>query len=230
MDPTTVEEATTIKPNNNNNNSNNNSNSNRATDSPSVARKSGNGIAPPPIPPRPKLPPAEKRHQRVPKLTMPENDPDVTSTSPLTSTPSPFNKRLTSSLSSSPTIKTPPLPLSANNKPALNRTSSNLSQSTQDLLAMFSTDFSGLANQTTSMFGDIFGMHDVVTLLSRDGQCLMSWGVLWKNFITVGAKRIFVIFCPFYLQRQRRSMSPNSCSCCWGDKVQKMTVFGQLKP
>ena len=35
----------------------------------------------------------------------------------------------------------------------------------------------------------------------------------------------------FYLQRQRRSMSPNSCcsSSSWGDKVQKMTIFGQLK-
>ena len=39
----------------------------------------------------------------------------------------------------------------------------------------------------------------------------------------------------FYLQRQRRSMSPNSCSCCssssccWGDKAQNMTAFGPIE-
>ena len=35
----------------------------------------------------------------------------------------------------------------------------------------------------------------------------------------------------FYLQRQCRSISPNSCCCSssWGDEVQKMTILDHLK-
>ena len=66
------------------------------------------------------------------------------------------------------------------------------------------------------------------------GRAASSGSTLITARTETEGKYLFINRLPFYLQRQPRSMSPNSSSSsssssCWGDKVQKTIFFDHLK-